>query len=39
MTDKELVRRLFPKEVRKDLKAVISELNREPKKAIQVKKK
>ena len=39
MTDKELVRRLFPKEVRKDIKAVISELNREPKKASTAKKK
>jgi len=29
MTDKELVRRLFPKDVRKQLKAVVTELNRE----------
>ena len=39
MTDKELVRRLFPKEVRKDLKAAISELNREPKRVGNAKKK
>jgi len=29
MTDKELVRRLFPKDVRKQLKTVLSELNAE----------
>ena len=29
MTDKELVRRLFPKEVRKQLKSVLAELNAE----------
>jgi hypothetical protein len=29
MTDKELVRALFPKAVRKQLKAVLLELNRE----------
>jgi hypothetical protein len=29
MTDKELVRRLFPKETRKQLKAVLDELNAE----------
>lgn len=27
MTDKELVRRLFPKDVRKQLKTVLAELN------------
>jgi hypothetical protein len=29
MTDKELVRRLFPKDVRKQLKTVVAELNAE----------
>jgi hypothetical protein len=32
MTDKELVRKLFPKDVRKQLKTVLAELNA-PKKA------
>ena len=32
MTDKELVRRLFPLKVRNQLKQLISVLNREPKK-------
>lgn len=39
MTDKELVRRLFPKHVRKQLKTVLLELNAEPKKAGKRKKR
>jgi len=39
MTDKQLVRRLFPKDVRKQLKQVLSELNAEkPKRATKPKK-
>jgi len=38
MTDKELVRRLFPKHVRKQLKTVLSELNSEKKPARKQKK-
>ena len=38
MTDKELVRRLFPKAVRTQLKRVLAELNAEPKKARKRKK-
>jgi hypothetical protein len=39
MTDKELVRRLFPKDVRKQLKTVLAELNAEkPKRAKKPKK-
>jgi len=33
MTDKELVRRLFSNDVRKQLKTVLAELNAEPRKA------
>ena len=32
MTDKELVRRLFPKDTRKQLKELLLQLNLEPKK-------
>lgn len=38
MTDKELVRRLFPKDVRKQLKTVLAELNT-PKTAKKQKKR
>jgi hypothetical protein len=38
MTDKELVRRLFPKDVRKQLKRVVLELNEPTKRAPKPKK-
>jgi hypothetical protein len=38
MTDKQLVRRLFPKQVRKALKTVLLELNSEKPKRRQKKK-
>jgi hypothetical protein len=38
MTDKELIRRLFPKDVRKQLKTVLLELNSEKPKAKKRKK-
>jgi hypothetical protein len=38
MTDKELVRKLFPKHVRKQLKTVLSELNAERKPAKKQRK-
>jgi hypothetical protein len=40
LTDKELVKRLFPSEVRKELKRVLADLNAEkPKRRKQAKKK
>jgi hypothetical protein len=39
MTDKELVRKIFPKDVRKQLEAVLSELNSEKPKRHRTKKK
>jgi len=39
MTDKELVRHLFPKHVRKQLKTVLAELNKPEKQAIKPKKR
>jgi hypothetical protein len=40
LTDKELVKRLFPKEVRKELKRVLADLNAErPKQAKKLKKR
>jgi hypothetical protein len=39
MTDKELVRKIFPKEVRKQLETVLSELNSEKPKRQRAKKK
>jgi len=39
MTDKELVRALFPKDVRNQLKAVVLALNAEPKRRVGSKKR
>ena len=39
MTDKELVRKIFPKEVREQLETVLSELNSEKPKRQRTKKK